>query len=128
MYLLAVAYVTLKPRYGVSGAITPNFVPFRSVLDLLDGPASPLLMVKNLAGNVVLFLPFAVFLRTIAGGRPAKCLLAVLAVSVLIETVQGLGLSDGRGTNVDDVLLNVAGAAAGLTYSGQRAYSGRNGL
>ncbi len=33
-----------------------------------------------------------------------------LATSVGIEAVQGLGLTDGRGPNVDDVLLNVVGA------------------
>lgn len=32
-------------------------------------------------------------------------------MSLFIEAVQGLGLTDGRQANVDDLLLNLAGAA-----------------
>jgi hypothetical protein len=41
-------------------------------------------------------------------------LLAVLLGSALVEAVQGLGWPDGRQANIDDVLLNVAGAALAL--------------
>lgn len=39
----------------------------------------------------------------------AKTLGAVAGTSLFIEVVQGLGLTDGRQANVDDLLLNLSG-------------------
>jgi glycopeptide antibiotics resistance protein len=115
VYLLAVAYLTLAPRFGTSGALTPNFVPFASVIDLLfDSAATPAGMLKNLAGNLVLLAPLAAFIYLGLRWTVARTLGAVAAVSLFIEVVQGLGLTDGRQANVDDLLLNLAGAAMTL--------------
>jgi glycopeptide antibiotics resistance protein len=53
----------------------------------------------------------------------AKALLAVLVASVCVELVQGLSWTDGRQANVDDVLLNVVGAA--ITLAVLRVLRGR---
>jgi glycopeptide antibiotics resistance protein len=111
VYLVALAYVTLAPRWGTSGAIGANFVPFASIVDLLSGTASRLLVAKNLLGNLALLMPLAAVLTLALSWMPKRVISVCLATSVGIEVVQGLGLTDGRGANVDDVLLNVLGAA-----------------
>jgi glycopeptide antibiotics resistance protein len=115
VYLLAVAYLTLAPRFGTSGASTPNFVPFASIFDLLfDSAATPAGIVKNLVGNLVLLAPLAVFIYVGLRWTVTRTLGAVAVTSLLIELMQGLGLTDGRQANVDDLLLNLAGAALAL--------------
>lgn len=111
-YLLALAYVALWPRYGVSGAIQANWVPGESILELFARPAPARLVVRNLLGNFLLLTPLAVLL--VAGlGRTRGCALSTCAAtSLAIEVLQASGMLDGRGLNVDDVLLNVVGAAA----------------
>jgi glycopeptide antibiotics resistance protein len=97
LYLVALAYVTLAPRWGTSGAISANLVPLASVVDLVSGNASWPLVAKNLLGNVVLLMPLAA-VASIARAWPPKQVIAVaLATSVGIEVVQGVGLTDGRG-------------------------------
>lgn len=111
-YLLAVFYLTLAPRFGVSGALTPNFVPLASIFDLLfESAATPTLILKNLVGNLVLLAPLGVLLHVGFRWTEARTLASAAAVSLFIEVVQGLGLTDGRQANVDDLLLNLAGAA-----------------
>lgn len=57
VYLLVVAYLTLAPRVGTSGSLTPNFVPFASIIELLFySAAAPAVVLKNLVGNLVLSL------------------------------------------------------------------------
>ena len=73
---------------------------------------------RELIGNVALFVPLGVFLPVAA--RTCRRLWVTLAVaaslSVVIETVQSLLPS--HTTDVDDVILNTAGAALGfLAYS-----------
>lgn len=70
----------------------------------------------NLAGNLILFMPlgyfFAGFFRK---GKWIKTFGASLAVSAGIEGAQFVGLSS-RIADVDDVVLNVAGAMAGCLF------------
>lgn len=111
LYGAAVAYLTLAPRWGTSGALTSNFIPLLSIVELLDGRASWQLVVKNLFGNLVLFVPLAAFLVLALEWAPKRVLVIAAKISIVIELVQGLGLTDGRQANIDDVLLNVGGAA-----------------
>ena len=112
VYLLAVVYLTLAPRFGTSGSLTPNFVPVASIIELLvDSATTPAGVLKNLVGNLVLLVPLAAVIYVGLGWAVAKTLGAVAGTSLFIEVVQGLGLTDGRQANVDDLLLNLAGAA-----------------
>lgn len=67
----------------------------------------------NLFGNVVLFIPMGIFLPRIWKKLRSwwKTLLATAGIIVLVEIGQVLTLL-GRG-DVDDVILNVIGAAVG---------------
>lgn len=74
--------------------------------------------IVNLAGNVVMFVPLGAFLPAIWQGLRAlwKTLLCTAFVICLIETAQLLTLVGS--CDVDDLLLNVLGAALG--YGGYR--------
>lgn len=104
---------------GLAGALNhPNLVPFATIRETL---ALPELWprVRLLAGNALVFAPLGLLLPTIwprlaSLGRMA---LAGLAVSLAIELTQ-LAASLALGTwyrmsDVDDVLLNVAGVLLG---------------
>ncbi|WP_328547402.1 VanZ family protein [Streptomyces platensis] len=77
--------------------------------------------VKQLGGNVVLGLPFGVLLPVLE--PRARGLLRVGAatalVMLLVELVQG-ALITGRAFDIDDVILNCAGALLGYLLLGRR--------
>lgn len=67
----------------------------------------------NLMGNVVLFVPLGFLLgRLFQGKKGMKTFFSAMAVSIGIELAQFVGLSS-RIADVDDVVLNVAGAMVG---------------
>ena len=79
-------------------------------------PSRPWLMrhsIINLVGNVVLFVPLGVFLPLLWKplGRLWRVMALTAAVIILVETAQVVTLL-GRG-DIDDVILNVLGAAIG---------------
>ena len=113
-YAVVIAMLTLTSRRGTSGALAPNFVPLASIQDLLSADTTRATVVNNLAGNLLLFAPFAVLIRLLVIRSSGWTLVTVFTASVLVEVVQGMGLPDGRQANVDDVLLNVVGAAGAL--------------
>lgn len=62
--------------------------------------------------NLVMFVPVGLFAALGWPGRAGRVLLACLGLSLLVETAQLL--FGGRVAATDDVLLNLAGAAAGV--------------
>jgi glycopeptide antibiotics resistance protein len=113
-YVAVIALLALTSRRGTSDTLTPNYVPLDSIRDLLSGSSTRVAVVNNLIGNLLLFAPLAVLLRLLVIRSSPWTLVTVLAGSVFVELIQGLGVPDGRQANVDDVLLNVTGAALAL--------------
>ena len=89
-----------------------NWTPFVGMLDILrDGWSC--YSVSNILGNILLFLPLG-FLAPVVSprlGRFWKTALLGLGVSLWIECTQ---LFLTRGTDVDDLILNTAGAMLGF--------------
>lgn len=86
-----------------------NFIPFKEILRYEFGAR---LFVKNIIGNVLLFVPYGFFTALyvdIKKGRSAFFLL--LLASFAIEFTQ-LGI--GRVFDVDDIILNVLGGMIGF--------------
>lgn len=96
-----------------------SLVPLASIVDILGGTTETAL--RQLAGNVLLFVPFGYILPLLIGRGPGPvCVFAyALGVSVVIELSQlGVSLVLGfpyRLASADDVILNVLGAGVGYS-------------
>ena len=93
-----------------------SLVPFRTIrlfLDVLNHPQYRLHAVVNLFGNIIMFVPLGFLLPKVFAklGRLWKTLLVTTVIIVLVEVLQLLTL---LGTcDIDDLILNVIGAAVG---------------
>lgn len=88
----------------------PNLIPFKTILEQIQGERGPDYLLFNLLGNVGLLFPVGLLSRLLSR-RKARSWLAVLMagflLSFLVEALQGilrLGYFD-----VDDILLNGLG-------------------
>lgn len=86
----------------------PNLIPFREIINDLTGNTDD--SVLNLLGNMAIFLPFGFLIPVISGRRKFKIVLVPMLTSVAIEAVQ---FFEGRRCDIDDVILNTAGAIIG---------------
>ncbi|WP_345945224.1 VanZ family protein [Streptomyces albus subsp. chlorinus] len=111
---------TLEPRAGAEGLTHTNLRPGASLRGYLGQP-SPATVLQQLGGNVLLGVPFGVLLPVMAPHMRgfAKVTVCAALVMLLVETVQGLWVT-GRAFDVDDVLLNAAGALLGYLCVGRR--------
>lgn len=130
VYLLAVISVTLFPlpiqkkliedsiTYHFSGG-TNNFIPFRTILNLILHDPFPMDAVRNIGGNIVLFIPFGILVplarrkKTQAGIAIAFGFCASLVVEscqLVISSILGFTY---RAFDVDDLMLNTIGTAVG---------------
>lgn len=88
---------------------TSNFIPFREMFRYEIG--SPL-FVRNVLGNMIIFLPFGFFVSYFLSLEHSLTMLVLsLITSVCIETTQ---LVIGRVFDVDDILLNIIGGIGGF--------------
>lgn len=90
-----------------------NFIPFREIFRYHIGSR---LFLKNVLGNVLLFMPFGFFSSYyLKFKKPWVILGLTLVTSFSIEVIQ---MSIGRVFDVDDILLNIIGGYFGyLIYS-----------
>ncbi len=85
-----------------------NFIPFKEILRYRLGSR---LFLKNVLGNMILFLPFGFFTtHYIKTNKVYLVLILTVIASVSIELVQ---LSIGRVFDVDDIILNICGGVLG---------------
>ena len=88
---------------------TNNFIPFKEILRYNMGSR---LFMKNVLGNLVLFLPYGFFVSYyLRNDKPHLTMLLTLITSFAIEIVQ---LSIGRVFDIDDILLNLIGGYFGF--------------
>ena len=85
-----------------------NLVPLREILRYRFGSR---LFIKNVIGNVVMFIPYGIFASIYAKlEKPFQAICLVLFASVTVETTQ---LMIGRVFDIDDIILNVIGGFIG---------------
>jgi glycopeptide antibiotics resistance protein len=105
--------LTLQPAYPALGQVVEhNFVPLRTIGIWLANPDSGF-WIRQMVGNLLLLLPVGL-LGPIAApwmDRWWRVLLVSAVLSLAIELAQ-LWIP-ARATDVDDLLLNVVGAALG---------------
>lgn len=120
VFAVLLARLTLEPSAASESLTHSNLRPGDSIRDYLAQPAFRD-TVKQLGGNIVLGLPFGMLLPVLV--PRARGLLRVMAVTVLVmllvESAQG-ALVVGRAFDIDDVLLNTAGAVLGYLLIGRR--------
>ena len=85
-----------------------NFIPFKEILRY---NITSRLFIKNVLGNMIMFLPFGFFISYFLRTENIKLpILLTIITSLSIEFVQ---LSIGRVFDVDDMILNITGGIVG---------------
>lgn len=121
LYMLVLLYLLFLSRYDSFWSdweaywnySMVNFKPFSTIFRYLRAARRiPQIAATNLLGNLVLFMPMGAFLPLLFARMRTfwRFFLVMLAGLVLVEAVQ-LALRCGS-CDVDDVLLNLAGAVA----------------
>ncbi|MCL1990325.1 MAG: VanZ family protein [Defluviitaleaceae bacterium] len=96
-----------------------DLVPLRSIIFTLRSTVHWPLILRAIGGNIIILLPFSIFLGLLSEKEYAlkKVALTVFLVSLSIETLQlGVNLLTGwhnRLVLVDDLILNTLGAVLG---------------
>ena len=123
LFMVGLASQTIIPRmkFGPEGVIftgegvhETRLQPFRVIeytrKDLQVNQNSYSLVI-NLLGNIVMFMPIGFFLPLLWRTPFIDTVLSGMLISVIIELIQ---LLLPRWTDIDDVILNTLGAAAGF--------------
>jgi len=112
--ILGVVGLTLRPMGAGSGAGV-NLVPLASITNFARSSVDFTIAFRNLAGNVLLFVPVGFTLLMMWRNRDHPVAAAVaggFALSLVIEIAQYF-IAVGRGVDVDDLILNTVGAWLG---------------
>ncbi|MGW5849097.1 VanZ family protein [Streptomyces sp. NPDC055254] len=119
-FSIALARVTLEPSAASVDLVHSNVRPGASIDAYLNG-ASVKDSVKQLGGNLLLGVPFGLLLPVLLPQTRGLLRVAVptAVVMTLVELLQG-ALVAGRAFDVDDVILNTAGALIGYLLLGRR--------
>lgn len=108
IYILFLYYIVTfqDNNYG-----TNNFVPFREIFRY---SVTSKLFIKNVIGNVLLFVPFGIFVtHYVKNNKVYATLFLSLLVSCAIEFAQSC---IGRTADIDDVILNTLGGVFGYLF------------
>jgi glycopeptide antibiotics resistance protein len=114
IYLLVLIKLTIfRPYHFTSASI--NLVPFKTILMYLKGLLPLNIAVRNLAGNILVFLPMGMLLPAITNKLRSYKKIAICSVllSLSIELTQLL-LKVGS-FDIDDLILNTLGGILGYT-------------
>ncbi|NEA16163.1 VanZ family protein, partial [Streptomyces halstedii] len=117
VFSVALAKVTLTPSPASADLVTSNLRPGRSLRQYAEDYTF-LAACKQAGGNLLLGMPFGLLLPVLVPRRLRMILLTALVITV-VELIQG-ALVVGRAFDVDDVILNTAGALLGYVLIGRR--------
>ncbi|MFB8206606.1 VanZ family protein [Streptomyces sp. NPDC056010] len=119
-FSVVLAKVTLTPSPASEDLVKSNLHPGRSLRQYAEDYTF-LAACKQAGGNLVLGMPFGILLPILIPRRlrMLRMFLLTTAVIVLIELVQG-AVVRGRAFDVDDVILNTAGALLAYVLVGRR--------
>lgn len=106
IYILMLFYIVTFHDDSKIG--TTNFVPFKEIFRYQFGSH---LFFKNIVGNLLLFVPFGIFIPFYINSRKlSPVLLLAIISSLAIEITQS---KIGRVFDIDDIILNVVGGMIG---------------
>ena len=105
LYIVCLYYILTYQHAGVGGV---NLVPFKEMFRYTFGSYK---FIKNVVGNILLFLPFGFFAAHYIDTKKASTpILVSLIVSFTAEAIQ---YYLGRVFDIDDIILNVFGGFLG---------------
>ncbi|MCO7175314.1 VanZ family protein [Sporolactobacillus kofuensis] len=115
LYLFTLIFLTLFTHNYYTYGKSSNLIPFSSVRLMLRSGSSAL-FIKNIVGNVILFLPLGIFLPMIIRSKQrfAWQLSLGCMVSAVIELCQYFFAA--RIFDIDDILLNTLGTLIGWLF------------
>ncbi|MFC8535932.1 VanZ family protein [Streptomyces sp. NPDC057249] len=119
-FSVVLAKVTLTPSPASEELVKSNLHPGRSLRQYAEDYTF-VAACKQAGGNLVLGMPFGILLPILVPRRlrMLRMFLLTVAVIVLVELVQG-AVVPGRAFDVDDVILNTAGALLAYLLVGRR--------
>jgi glycopeptide antibiotics resistance protein len=119
-FAVVLARLTLQPSPASEALTHTNLHPGRSLRAYLDQPELRD-AVRQIGGNILLGVPFGVLVPVVAPRTRGilRVLLLTAVVMLLVEFAQG-ALVTGRAFDIDDVILNTAGALIGYLLLGRR--------
>jgi glycopeptide antibiotics resistance protein len=119
-FAVVLARLTLRPSPASVPLTHTNLHPGRSLRAYLDQPELRD-AVRQIGGNLLLGVPFGVLVPVLAPRARGvlRVLLLTATVMLLVEFAQG-ALVTGRAFDIDDVILNTAGALIGFLLLGRR--------
>ncbi|MCO6008947.1 VanZ family protein [Actinoallomurus purpureus] len=120
VFAVVLARLTLRPVPGAGGQVHDNPHPGATLRFYLDRPSVKEALLE-IGGNLALLMPLGVLLPVLFARLRGlvRLTLAAAVISLGIEAVQGFGIT-GRSFDVDDVILNTAGAAIAYLLVGRR--------
>lgn len=119
-FSVVLAKVTLTPSPASAGIAHSNMTPGRSLRQYAEDYTF-LAACKQAGGNILLGVPFGVLLPVLVPRRlrMLRMILLTGVVMVVVELAQG-AVVEGRAFDIDDVILNTAGALLGYLLVGRR--------
>ncbi len=117
LVIIGVVYVAVLLKivifkYGLTNDLRSiSLIPF-SFLSMFNGEVSLYVALKNVLGNIFLFVPLGIYLNYFLQKNVGKSILIGFLVSLSFETIQytvGCGAAD-----IDDLLLNTIGVVMGV--------------
>ncbi|MEK3997131.1 VanZ family protein [Psychrobacillus sp. FSL W7-1493] len=101
-----------------------NFIPFRTINlyihSIAHGTLNIKIPLKNLGGNLILFLPMGIFLPLIIK-RINNIRIYVITMTVLLLFIEVTQVVSRRGSfDIDDLILNMLGAVIGFAIWNDR--------
>ncbi|EQC1983969.1 VanZ family protein [Listeria innocua] len=135
-YLAILTEVVLLPfNLTTAGETYPleaylQIIPFQTILFYLKNILNLHLMIQFL-GNVVLLVPFAIYINRFKNISVLKNIVLALGISLIIEISQGIlnliTQYPNNVTDIDDVILNVSGyVLAWLIFSSFKSDNNRS--
>ncbi|MFD3333009.1 VanZ family protein [Streptomyces sp. NPDC058700] len=119
-FAIVLAGLTLNESPASVSLTHSNLTPGRSIRAYLEQPGF-VETVKQLGGNVALGVPFGILLPLLSRRTRGMVRVGLLTVGtmLIVELIQG-ALITGRAFDIDDVVLNTAGALLGYLVVGRR--------
>lgn len=106
IYILCLYYILTYQDIGSSGV---NLVPFKEMFRYSFGSYK---FMKNVVGNIVLFIPFGFFASYYLNNK--KSLQALIMPFIVSGCAEAIQYHIGRVFDIDDIILNVVGGFLGF--------------